>query len=61
MYRESVRSPSWDTKQLRVTRHPMSCWTPLMFLTWPISAMAEILSGIPSLLCSVMMYPKSLP
>jgi hypothetical protein len=39
----------------------MSHWTSLTFLTWPISVIAEILSGFASMPCSVMMYPRSLP
>jgi hypothetical protein len=32
-----------------------------MFLTGPISAIAEILSEFASMLCLVMMYPRSFP
>jgi hypothetical protein len=39
----------------------MSHWTSLTFLTWSISEVAEILSGFTSMLCLVMMYPRSLP
>jgi hypothetical protein len=49
LYKGSLHSPNRDTKQLRAMRHPMSCWTSLTFLTWPISAMAEILSGFASM------------
>jgi hypothetical protein len=33
----------------------------LMFLTWPILVMAEILLGFTLMLHSVMMYPRSFP
>jgi hypothetical protein len=61
LYRGSPHSPSQDTKRLRIARHPMSRWMSLTFLTWPISAMAEILSGSASMPCLVMMCPRSFP
>jgi hypothetical protein len=61
LYMGSPCSPSQDTKQLRVVRHPMSCWTSLTFFTQPISVMAEILSGFASMPHLVMMYHRSLP
>jgi hypothetical protein len=61
MYKGSLCSPRWDTKWLRVAKHPMSHWTSLTFLTWPISAMAEIYSGLTSMPHLMMMYTRSLP
>jgi hypothetical protein len=45
LYRGSPHSPNRDTKQLRAARHPMSRWMSLIFLTWPILAKVDILSG----------------
>jgi hypothetical protein len=61
LYRGSQCSPSRDMKWLSAVRHPMSRWSSLMFQTWPISAMVEILSGFALMPCSVTMYPRSLP
>jgi hypothetical protein len=35
-YKGSAHSPSWDMKHLWAATHPMSHWTSLTFLTWPI-------------------------
>jgi hypothetical protein len=60
LYRGSLRSPSWDTKWLRVVRHPISRWTSLTFQSWPISVMAEILSGFALMPRLVMIYLRIL-
>jgi hypothetical protein len=60
LYRESLRFPSQDMKRPRAALHPMSHWTSLTFLTWPILAMAKILLGFTSISRLEMIYPRSL-